>query len=132
MSRFNNWQEPEFDARGMTRWQWICQHHQNLKLGEGSDIGAFSYLNAKHGVEIGEEVQIGSHVSIYSENTIDNTHGRVVIKKGAKIGSHSVIFPGVTIGEKAVVGAFSLVKKDVPAGAVVAGVTAKPLERRNR
>ena len=105
MSRFNNWQEPEFDARGMTRWQWICQHHQNLKLGEGSDIGAFSYLNAKHGVEIGEEVQIGSH---------------------------SVIFPGVTIGEKAVVGAFSLVKKDVPAGAVVAGVTAKPLERRNR
>lgn len=127
MTRFKNWQPPEFDEKNMTRWNWMCQDHENLKVGKNSDIGAFSYINAKNGVEIGEEVQIGSHCSIYSENTIDNTKGKVVIEKGAMIGSHSVILPNVTIGKNAVVGAFSLVKKDVPAGARVAGVTAKPL-----
>jgi len=127
MSRFTNWQKPEFDKTGKTKWHWVCQHHQNLKIGKNSDIGAFSYINAKNGVEISEEVQIGSHCSIYTVNTIDSTSGKVVIGKGAKIGSHSVVLPGVTIGEKAVVGAFSLVKKDVPAGTRVAGVTAKPL-----
>ena len=127
MNRFKDWRKPEFDEKNMTKWGWMCQDHQNLEIGKNSDIGAFSYINAKHKVKIGEEVQIGSHCSIYSVNTIDNTTGEVVIEKGAKIGSHSVILPGVTIGEMAVVGAFSLVKKDVPAGTRVAGVTAKPL-----
>jgi len=127
MSRFKNWQRPIFDQKGLTAWNWMCQHHEKLVLRENCDIGAFCYINAKYGVEIGEEVQIGSHCSIYSENTIDGTHGKVVIKKGARIGSHTVILPNVTIGEKALVGAHSLVKKDVPAGAKVAGVTAKPI-----
>lgn len=126
--RFKNWQRPKFDENDKTRWGWMCQHHENLIIGKQSDIGAFSYLNAKNGIEIGKDVQIGSHCSIYSVNTIDNTAGKVVIGKGAKIGSHSVILPGVTIGEKAVIGAFSLVKKDVSAGTTVAGITAKPLK----
>jgi len=128
MSRFKNWQTPKFDGKGMTKWNWMCQYDENLELGENCDVGAFTYINAKHGVVIEEEVQIGSHCAIYSDNTIDGTSGKVVIKKGAKIGSHTVILPGVTVGEKAVVGAKSLVKKDVPAGAVMAGVTAKPLK----
>jgi len=128
MSRFNNWQRPKFDEKGMTRWNWMCQYDEKLELGKNSDVGAFTYINAKHGVVIEEGVQIGSHCAIYSDNTIDNTSGKVVIKKGAKIGSHTVILPGVTVGEKAVVGAKSLVKKDIPAGSVVVGVTAKPLK----
>jgi len=128
MKRFPNWQRPEFDENGMTGWNWMCQHHQNLKIGRDSDVGAFTYINAENGVEIATGVQIGSHCSIYTKNTIDETAGKVVIGKGAKIGSHSVILPNVTIGEKAVIGAFSLVKKDVPAGARVAGVTAKPIQ----
>lgn len=127
MSRFNNWQPPEFDDKGLTRWNWMCQHHRNLTVEKGSDIGAFTYINARYGVLIGENAQIGSHCSIYSENTIDGTKGAVIIKKGAKIGSHSVILPGVTIGEGATVGAFGLVKKDVPAGAVIVGI---PTARR--
>ncbi len=128
MSRFSDWKTPEFDEKGMTRWNWMCQYHQNLKIGKNSDVGAFSYINAKHGVEIGESVQIGSHCSIYSENTIDNTSGKVVIGKRAKIGSHSVILPGVTIGEKAVIGAFSLVKENVSAEKVYIGIPVKELK----
>jgi len=129
LARFKNWQKPMFDDKNMTKWNWMCQYHENLSIKENTDIGAFTYINAKNGVIIEENVQIGSHCAIYSENTIDNTSGKVLIKKGAKVGSHTVILPGVTIGKNAIVGAQSLVKKDVANGAIVAGVTAKPLKK---
>ena len=129
MSRFKNWQKPTFDNKNMTEWNWMCSYHENLKIGKQTDIGAFTYINAKYGVGIGENVQIGSHCAIYSDNTIDNTKGKIVIKSGAKIGSHTVILPGVTIGENAMVGAKSLVKKDVPDGEIVVGITAKPMQK---
>jgi acetyltransferase-like isoleucine patch superfamily enzyme len=130
-TRFKNWKPPEFDEKGLTKWNWMCQYHEKLKLGKNTDIGAFTYINAKYGVEIQENVQIGSHCSIYSESTIDGKRGKVVIKKNAKIGSHSVIMPGVTIGENATVGACSFVNRDVPDGAVVGGVPARPIRQKS-
>ena len=123
--RFKDWEYPEFDEKGMTKWNWMCQYHENLKLGESTDIGAFTYINAKYGVEIQENVQIGSHCSIYSWSTIDNSKGKVVIKKNARIGSHSVIMPGITVGEKAIIGALSFVIEDIPDRAVAFGTPAK-------
>ena len=120
--RFPDWKRPEFDESGMTRWMWMCQHPENLVLGRGCDIGAFSYINAKHGVEIGEDAQLGSHCSVYSHSTIDGKEGVVKIGKGACIGSHSTIMPGVSIGAGALIGAHSFVNRDVPAGATAFGV----------
>jgi acetyltransferase-like isoleucine patch superfamily enzyme len=48
-----------------------------------------------------------------------------IVKKGASIGSGAVIMCGVTIGEKAMVGAGAVVTRDVPPGAVVVGVPAR-------
>ena len=78
------------------------------------DIGAFTYINAAHGIVIKDEVQIGSHCSVYTESTIDETTGPITIGKNARIGTHSTIMPGVKIGENAIIGAHSFVKKDVP------------------
>lgn len=50
---------------------------------------------------------------------------KTVIKRGASIGTGAMVMPGITIGEGAVVGAYSLVTKDVPDWTVVAGVPAK-------
>lgn len=130
--RFKAWTYPEFDETGLTKWNWMCQYHENLKLGKNTDVGAFTYINAKYGVEIQDEVQIGSHCSIYSWSTIDNKRGRTVIKKGARIGSHSLIMPGVTIGESAVIGAFSFVTKDIPDGATAFGVPAKVIKTKEQ
>lgn len=123
--RFDDWQVPKFDENGMTKWHWKCQHREGLKLAKNTDIGAFTYINAKFGVTISENVQIGSHCAIYSESTIDDKKGLVVIGKGAKIGSHTVIMPGVNIGENAIIGAHSFVKADIPENAVAYGVPAK-------
>lgn len=124
-NRFKNWTQPKFNKSGLTKWNWMCQHSQNLKLGKGTDIGAFTYINAKAGVEIAEDVQIGSHCSIYSISTIDGKEGKVTIKKSAKIGTHSTIMPGVTVGENSIVGAHSFVNSNIPDNTLCLGVPAK-------
>jgi acetyltransferase-like isoleucine patch superfamily enzyme len=121
-SRFKEWVMPEFDEKGMTKWNWMCQHPENLKIGKGADIGAFSYINALHGVEIKEDAQIGSHAAIYSVSTIDGKKGKVSIGRNARIGSHSIIMPGVTIGDNAIVGAFSMVNRNIPDNYLAYGV----------
>ena len=95
------------------------------------DIGAFTYINAKNGVIVEDYVQIGSHCSIYSVSTIDNKEGKVILKKNCRIGSHSVIMPGVTVGENSIIGAFSFVNRDIPNNTVALGVPAKVIKRIN-
>lgn len=127
--KIKDWKYPEFDEKFLTKWNWMCQHREKLKLGKNTDIGAFTYINARYGVEIQDNVEIGSHCSIYSHSTIDNKKGKVIIKKNAKIGSHSVIMPGVTIGENAVIGAFSFVKKNIPSNVIAFGIPAKVVKK---
>jgi len=126
--RFKDWKPPQFDESGVTQWNWMCQHREQFALSKNTDIGAFTYINARYGVEIQEGVQIGSHCSIYSHSTIDGKKGKVVIKRNARIGSHSLIMPGVTIGENAVIGAFSFVNADIPDNAMAFGIPVKVKE----
>lgn len=124
-NRFKNWQYPEIEEGNPTKYNWVVQNKEGLELGFATDIGAFSYINAKYGVVIEDEVQIGSHCSIYSISTIDDKHGKVVLKKNCKIGSHSTILPNVTVGENSIIGAHSLVLCDIPDNVVAFGVPAK-------
>ncbi len=123
--RFKNWRYPKIEEGKLTKYNWLVQNKRNLKLGKKTDIGAFTYINAKYDVVIEENVQIGSHCSIYSESTIDGKKGKIVLKKNCRIGTHSVIMPGVTVGENSIVGAFSFVDKDIPANVVAFGIPAK-------
>jgi acetyltransferase-like isoleucine patch superfamily enzyme len=128
--RFGGWQPPELEHGKLTKWNWVVFRPENFTLAPQTDIGCFTAIFAHHGVTIEEGVQIGSHCSIYSLSTISTDGstitGPVIIKKGAQIGTHSTIMPGVTIGENAIVGAYSFVKEDVPANTTVFGVPAKP------
>ena len=123
--RFKNWKTPPLLENKPNKYNWIIQYKKNFKLGKKIDIGQFTYINASYGVTIEDDVQIGSHCSIYSNSTIDNKHGPVLLKKNCKIGTHSVIMPGVTVGENTVVGAFSFVKESLPDNVVAFGVPAK-------
>ena len=129
--RFKNWTYPEIKEGKLSKYNWLVQHKNKLKLGNKTDIGAFTYINAQKGVIIEDFVQIGSHCSIYSVSTIDNKEGKVILKKNCKIGSHSIIMPGVTVGGNSIIGAFSFVNNDVPANVVAVGVPAK-VKRRLR
>ena len=127
--RFRDWQPPEIRDGELTKYHWLVQHSANLKLGHRTDIGAFTYINAKFGVTIEDEVQIGSHCAIYSVSTIDGTEGAVSLRRNCRIGSHTVIMPGVTVGENAVVGACSFVNRDIPANATAFGTPARVVKK---
>ena len=129
--RFIDWNYPKIEEGKPTKYNWVVQNLDGLELGFKTDIGAFSYINAKFGVIIQDYAQIGSHSSIYSVSTIDNTYGKVVLKENCKTGSHSTILPGVTVGKNSIVGAYSLVNKDIPDNVLAFGVPAKVMRNLN-
>ena len=109
----------------MTKYNYLVQYPENLVLGKNFDIGEFTYINANYNVKIEDNVKIGSHCSIYSHSTIDSKQGSITLKKNCRIGTHSTIMPGVTIGENSVIGAFSFVTSNVPANELWVGIPAK-------
>ena len=129
--RFKNWKKPVIKEMKPTKYGWMVQHVKNLDLGYKTDIGAFSYLNAFSGIVIEDYVQIGSHCSIYSFSSIGEKNGKVVLKKNCKIGAHSTVMPGVTVGENSIIGAHSFVNKSIPDNVLAFGVPAKIIKKLN-
>jgi len=123
------WKKPVIKHGKMTKYNYLVQYPEKLKLGKDFDIGEFTYINSKYGIEIGDNVQIGSHCSIYSHSTIDSKKGPVILKKNCKVGTHSTIMPNVTVGENSVVAAYSFVNKNIPKNELWAGVTAKFMKK---
>lgn len=112
-----------------------------LKVGNNSSIGPYAYIGCSGYIEIGDNVMISPRVSVYSENhnfddpqipMIDQGVSRsfVKIEDDCWIAANSIILAGVVIGKGAVVAAGSVVTKDVPSFAVVAGNPAKIIRMR--
>jgi len=127
--RFKEWQYPEIKEGKLTKYNWMVQHKENFKLGYKTDIGAFTYINARYGVLLEDHVEIGSHCSIYSVSTIDDKKGQVTLKRNCKIGTHSVVMPGITVGENSIIGAFSFVNKDIPDNVIAMGIPVKVIKK---
>lgn len=115
---------------------------KNASVGRLCKISSHSFVC--EGVAIEDEVFVGHGVMFINDRHPHATsagrlqgesHWQVVptrVKRGASIGSGAVILCGVTIGERAMVGAGAVVTKDVPDGATVAGVPARLLARLER
>ena len=121
MNRFKDWKYPIFDKNGWAypsndfsddRYGWRCQYQEGLTLGKNVDIGCFSYINAKYGVKIGDNVQIGAHCAIYSDDTEDNIYGEIIIGENSLIGAYTLILPGSTIASNSKIKAKSIIKGD--------------------
>ena len=120
-----DWKKPIIRHGKPTKYNYVVQYPEKLKLGKNFDIGTFTYINCRYGVEIQDNVQIGSHCSIYSHSTIDSKKGKVVLGKNCKIGTHSTIMPKIVIGENSVIAAYSFVTSNVPENELWVGVPAK-------
>ena len=126
------------------------------RIGDGTRIGPFvevqrgavigarckiqSHSFVCDGVEIADEVFVGHGVMFINDRypRATNEAGalqtgsdwvleRTVVERGASLGSGTVVLAGVTIGERALVGAGAVVTRDVAPGGVVAGNPARPL-----
>jgi acetyltransferase-like isoleucine patch superfamily enzyme len=129
-----------------------CSIDDNTKIGTFVEIqkNAFIGKNCKisshtficEGVHIEDNCFIGHNVTFINDkyprstnedgsmqNEADWKVVETFVKKGASIGSSSTILCGITIGEGAIVGAGSVVTKNVPPKTIVAGVPAKVMKR---
>jgi maltose O-acetyltransferase len=105
-----------------------------LEIGERTLINYGTSIAALELVSIGAHCQIGTHVLIMDNDfhrlEPERRHERpdsrpIVIEDNAWVGGRSIILPGVTIGHDSVVGAGSVVTRDVPPRTVVAGNPAR-------
>ena len=110
-------------------WQF-CVIFPKCKIGENCNICANVLI--ENDVVIGNNVTIKPGVQIWDGMIIDDDvfnkewlMERTHICKGASIGANATILPGITVGENAMIGAGSVVTKDVPANTVVYGNPAK-------
>lgn len=131
-----------------------CEIGDNSKIGtfveiqKGSKIGSNCKISSHsficEGVTIEDRVFVGHNVTfindIFPRATADDgklqteddwTCVPTLVKKGASIGSSVTILCGVTVGENAIIGAGSVVTKDVPADTIVAGNPARTLRNIN-
>ncbi len=127
-----------------------CSIGDNSKIGTfveiqknaviGANVKISSHTFICEGVEIEDDVFVGHNVSFINDKYPRSTSGggrlqteadweviKTVVKRGASIGTSCTILCGITIGEGAIVGAGSVVTRDVPPHAIVAGNPARPL-----
>lgn len=111
---------------------------KNAKVGSNCKISSHTFIC--EGVTIEDEVFVGHSVTFINDSYPRATSGdgvlqtesdwtveTTIVKRGASIGSGSTILSRVTVGENSIVGAGSVVTKDVPPGVIVAGNPARVL-----
>ena len=112
-----------------------------LTMGDHSSIGPYGYVGCSGRITIGRNVMFGPNCSLFAENHIFSDTENSIKSQGVKqkgitieddcwIGSNVTILDGVTIGRGSVIGAGTLVTKDVPAGSVVVDKRTKISRKR--
>ena len=112
-----------------------------LEIGEHSSIGPYGYVGCSGKIVIGKNVMFGPKCSLFAENHVFSdkeasiksqgvSQKGIVIEDDCWIASNVIILDGVTIGKGSVIGAGTLVSKDVPPGSILIDKRNKVLRER--
>ena len=109
-----------------------------ISIGEGTSIGDHCILDGRAGLSIGSSVNLSTGVWIWTQQHDKDDREFKVVGKGVVIedyvwlGGRVIVLPGVRIGKGAVVASGSIVTKDVPPFAVMAGMPARKVSERSQ
>ncbi|WP_415526516.1 acyltransferase [Clostridium sp.] len=117
-----------------------CYRNSELCIGENTFIGPFSIIHCRKSINIGNNCMIGEAVSIRDndhkfreKNKNYNQQGfdikKTAIGDNVWIGAKVTILSGVIIGDNSIIGANTLVNKDIPDNTIVGGVPVKIIKR---
>ena len=137
----NSWLLSPFLPRKIRPW---CLRKVGCHVGKGCFIGDTVKIDTGHAdmitLEDGVSVAGGTRLLCHQRDFTDYYVGSdymqldysikpIILKKGCLIGMESLVLPGVTVGEGAIVGAGSLVTKDIPAWTIATGRPAKVVKQ---
>ncbi len=100
-------------------------YHMNISRSARISQGAYLDKTNPRGIYIGDESFVAYGAMILTHDFCRSLYKKTSIGKGCFIGARSIILPGVTIGDHVIVGAGSVVTKDVKSNCIVAGNPAK-------
>ncbi|MFC3886579.1 acyltransferase [Bacillus songklensis] len=104
---------------------WLYRTFLRVKVGEQTSVALMVMLDVMfpEKIQVGRNTVIGYNTTILAHEYLIKEYrlGEVIIGDEVMIGANTTILPGVTIGDRAIVSAGTLVHKDVPAGAFVGG-----------
>jgi len=109
----------------------------SVVFNRGCMINSFARFFGHGGIELGEDTQIGPGVTItttqhdYDQPDLPEIFKKVTLGKRVWVGASSTILPGITIGDNSVIGAGSVVTKDLPPDSIAVGVPAKIIKMRS-
>jgi len=119
----------------------IANKGMGIQIGNNSAIGAQSFLGGQGGIKIGNDVIMGPHVKVFSENH-NYEHPTILIRKQGEsrkgvviddncwIGAGVIILDGVSIAKGCIVAAGSIVTKSIPENSIVMGIPAQVMKSR--
>ena len=124
-----------------TNSRFVAANNATLNIGKGCKLGSYLIFNCGEDITVGEDCIFGGFCYFQSSNHgikkdelikyQDHTYGKIIIGKGAWFGARVTVLPGVTIGEGSVIGANSVVTKDIPSNSIAVGIPAKVISYRN-
>lgn len=127
-------------------WVQVTSHltnlGQGLTIGDDTYVGPYCILGAGGGIALGRDVTLGAYVQILAEdhefgdpNLPVNEQGvrrrGITLADGCWLGNGVIVLDGVRVGERCVVGAGSIVTRDLPDGAVAVGNPARVIRIRD-
>jgi putative colanic acid biosynthesis acetyltransferase WcaF len=118
---------PFVHQRARIQVPWHLELHDGACVGDRANLYSLDQIVVKERAVIAQEAYLCTGTHDLSDASLPLQTAPIIVEASSFVGARAFILPGVTIGAGAIVGAASLVTRDVPLGARVGGNPAKPL-----